>query len=453
MSSEQSTMAVQAPVSDLARQPVHRRILGIALPAIVANLTSVLPGVVDTALVGRSGTAIDLGGIALGVTITGFILWAFSFLRMGTSGFAAQAYGAHDESEQRSTFLRAFGLGIIFGFALILLMVPLGKLFFALFNTGNASLDVAGRYYYYRMFAAPFDLVLYVIIGWLLGRQRVRDMLLLQVFLNVLNIGLCYLLVAHLGWGVDGAAIATSISITASCVVGLEMVRRQFARLAPRSAESRLIESEKLLGLMAVNRDIFLRTLVLMAFLAYLVRLGAARGDATLSANHILFGFVSLISQGLDGFAQATDALVGQAVGARDRARLSRVVRAGGFWCLFFAAAASAVLHHWGPSLLPLFTHDVDILKIAETHFLWIAGLPLISIWCFQLDGVYFGATRGMEIRNGMLLAAITGLAAAFILPHFYGNHGIWMALYAFYLMRAIPLILWYPRIPRALAR
>lgn len=452
MSLEQSTMTAQA-VSDLARQPVHRRILGIALPAIVANLTSVLPGIVDTALVGRSGTAIDLGGIALGVTITGFILWAFSFLRMGTSGFAAQAYGAGDESEQRSTFLRALGLGIIFGFALILLMVPLSKLFFALFNTGNASVDVAGRYYYYRMFAAPFDLILYVIIGWLLGRQRVRDMLLLQVFLNLLNISLCYLLVAYLGEGVDGAAKATSISITATCFVGLYMVRQQFRGLAPRSADSRLFESEKLLGLMAVNRDIFLRTLVLMTFLTFLVRLGAARGDATLSANHILFGFVSLIAQGLDGFAQATDALVGQAVGARNRARLSRVVRAASFWCLFFALAAAAILHHWGPSLLPLFTHDVDILKIAGEHFLWVAGVPLVSIWCFQLDGIYFGATRGAEIRNGMLLAAIVGLAAALTLPHFYGNHGIWAALYAFYLTRAIPLVLWYPRIPRALER
>ena len=425
MSLQQSTLAVESPASDLARQPVHRRILGIALPAIIANLTSVLPGVVDTALVGRTGTAVDLGGIALGVTITGFILWAFSFLRMGTAGFAAQAFGARDEGEQRSTFLRALGLGIIFGFALILLMVPLGKLFFALFDTGNASLDVAGRYYYQRMFAAPFDLVLYVTIGWLLGRQRVRDMLLLQVFLNLLNIGLCYLMVVRLGWGVDGAARATAISIALSCLVGLVMVHRQFRHLAPRSADSRLIESEKLLGLMAVNRDIFLRTLVLMAYLAYLVRLGAERGDATLSANHILFGFVSIIAQGLDGFAQATDSLVGQAVGARDRRRLSRVVRAGSFWCLFFAAVASAALHHWGPPLLPLFTHDVDILKIAETHFLWVAGVPLVAIWCFQLDGIYFGATRGAEIRNGMLLAAIVGLLAAFSLPNFYGNHGI----------------------------
>jgi MATE family multidrug resistance protein len=451
MSSTQSTLASAAVVSELARQPVHRRILAIAFPAIIANLTSVLPGVVDTALVGRTGTAIDLGGIALGTTITGFILWAFSFLRLGTAGFAAQAYGARDESEQRSSFLRALGLALIFGFALILLMVPLGKLAFTLFNAGTASLDVAGRYYYWRMFAAPFDLILYVVIGWLLGRQRVRDMLALQLLLNLVNVALCYLLVVYQGMGVDGAAIATSISVALACAVGLGLVRQQFRGLAPRGAESRLIESEKLLGLMAVNRDIFLRTLVLMAFLAYLVRLGAERGDATLSANHILFGFISIIAQGLDGFAQATETLVGQAIGARDRLRLTRVVRAASLWCLLFALAAGAALYEFGPPLLPLFTHDVDILKIAEAHFIWIAFTPLAAIWCFQLDGIYFGATRGREIRNGMMAAVVIGLAAALALPHFFGNHGIWASLYVFYVMRAIPLIIWYPRIPRAL--
>lgn len=453
MTSTQSTLAGGAPAGDLSRQPVHRRILAIALPAIIANLTSVLPGVVDTALVGRTGTAIDLGGIALGAAITGFILWAFSFLRLGTAGFAAQAYGARDESEQRSSFLRALGLALIFGFALILLMVPLGQFAFTLFDAGTASLDVAGRYYYYRMFAAPFDLILYVVIGWLLGRQRVRDMLALQVLLNLVNVALCYVLVVHQGWGVDGAAIATAIAVVIACGAGLGMVRQQFRGLAPRSAESRLIESEKLLGLMAVNRDIFLRTLVLMAFLAYLVRLGAERGDAVLSANHILFGFISIIAQGLDGFAQSTETLVGQAIGARDRLRLSRVVRAASLWCLVFALAISAALYEWGAGALPLFTHDVDILKIANAHFLWIAGVPLVAIWCFQLDGIYFGATRGREIRNGMLLAVVAGLAAALSLPAFFGNHGIWAALYVFYAMRAIPLVLWYRRIPRALAR
>lgn len=453
MTTTDSPLTGGPALSELARQPVHRRILGIAIPAIIANLTSVLPGIVDTALVGRTGTAIDLGGIAIGTTITGFILWGFSFLRLGTAGFAAQAFGARDESEQRSSFLRALGLAIIFGFALILLMVPLGKLAFALFDAGTASLDVAGRYYYYRMFAAPFDLMLYVVIGWLLGRQRVRDMLALQLLLNLVNVALCYLLVIQLGMGVDGAAIATAVAMTLTAFAGLGLVRQQFRGLAPRSAESRLIESEKLLGLMAVNRDIFLRTLVLMAFLAYLVRLGAERGDAVLSANHILFGFISIVAQGLDGFAQATETLVGQAIGARDRPRLSRVVRAASFWCLIFGAAIATALYHWGPELLPLFTHDVDILKIAEEHFIWIAGAPLVAIWCFQLDGIYFGATRGREIRNGMLAAVILGLAAAVVLPMLYGNHGIWAALYVFYVMRAIPLILWYPRIPRALPR
>ncbi len=453
MSVDQSSIGRATAVSLVGRQPVHRRILAVALPAILANLTSVFPAIVDTAWVGTTGTRIDLGGIALGTTITGFILWAFSFLRVGTAGFAAQAFGARDESEQRSTLLRALGLAVIFGFALTLLMVPLGMLAFAIFDTGSEALDVAGRYYHIRMFAAPFDLILYVVIGWLLGRQRVRDMVAIQVFLNLLNIALCYLFVVVMGKGVDGAASATAIAIGITCAIGLAAVRKQFRLLAPRSAESRLIESEKLLGLMAVNRDIFLRTLVLMIFLAYLVRLGAQMGDTILAANHILFGFVSIIAQGLDGFAQATETLTGQAIGARDRRRLGRVVWAGSFWCLLFALAIGAALYEWGQRLLPYFSHDVDVLKTSRDHFLWIAGTPLVAIWCFQLDGIYFGATRGAEIRNGMILAAFLGLGASLALPPFFGNHGIWAALYVFYVMRALPLMLWYRRIPRALAR
>ena len=453
MSVDQPAIERIAAISELGSQPVHRRILAVALPAILANLTSVLPALVDTAWIGSTGTKLDLGGIALGSTITGLILWAFSFLRMGTAGFAAQAFGARDESEQRSTFLRALGLAAIFGFALMLLMVPLGMLAFAMFDTGSDALDIAGRYYHIRMFGAPFDLILYVVIGWLLGRQRVRDMVAIQVFLNLLNIALCYLFVVLMGQGVDGAAAATAIAVGTTCGLSLLIVRTQFRALAPRSAESRLIESEKLLGLMAVNRDIFLRTLVLMAFLAYLVRVGAQMGDTVLAANHILFGFISIIAQGLDGFAQATEALTGQAVGARDRRRLTRIVWAGSFWCLLFAVAIGAALHRWGPLLLPWFSHDVDVLKVARDHFVWIAGVPLIAIWCFQLDGIYFGATRGAEIRNGMILAAVSGLVASLVLPPFFGNAGIWAALYVFYVMRALPLIVWYGRIPRALAR
>jgi MATE family multidrug resistance protein len=453
MSVEQPAIGRGGAISALGRQPVHRRILAVALPAILANLTSVLPAVVDTAWVGTTGTKLDLGGIALGTTITGFILWAFSFLRMGTAGFAAQAFGARDDGEQRSTFLRALALALIFGFALLLLMVPLGMLAFAIFNTGSDTLDIAGRYYHIRMFAAPSDLVLYVVIGWLLGRQRIRDMVAIQIFLNLLNIALCYVFVVLMGKGVDGAASATAVAVAATCAIGLVIVRAQFRTLAPRSAESRLVESERLLGLMAVNRDIFLRTSVLMAFLAYLVWVGAQMGDTILAANHILFGFVSIIAQGLDGFAQATETLTGQAVGARDRRRLSRVVWAGSFWCLLFALAIGAVLYRWGGLLLPYFSNDVDVLESARSNFRWIVGAPLVSIWCFQLDGIYFGATRGAEIRNGMILAAVFGLAASLVLPPFLGSHGIWAALYVFYVMRALPLMFWYRRIPRALAR
>ena len=451
MSVDQSTIGRVIPTSDLASQPVHRRILAVALPAILANLTSVLPAVVDTAWIGTTGTKLDLAGIALGTTITGFILWAFGFLRIGTAGFAAQAYGARDQGEQRSTFLRALGLAIIFGFALLLLMVPLGALGFAFFDTGSDALGIAGRYYHIRMFAAPFDLILYVVIGWLLGRQRVREMVALQIFLNLLNVTLCYVLVVLMGRGVSGAALDTAISVAITCAMGLVIVRAQFSALAARGADSRLFDSEKLLGLMAVNRDIFLRTLVLMVFLTYLVRVSAGMGDTVLAANHILFSFISIIAQGLDGFAQATETLTGQAIGARDRHRLNRVVRAGSIWGLLFAALIGFGLYEWGALLLPAFTHDVDVLKSARDHFVWIAAAPLVSIWCFQLDGIYFGAARGAEIRNGMVIAAVFGLAASLLLPRFWGNHGIWAALYVFYVMRALPLLFWYRRIPRAL--
>src|SRR5262245_45217766 len=236
MSVDQPVIGRAVPASDLAGQPVHRRILAVALPAILANLTSVLPAVVDTAWIGTTGTKLDLGGIALGTTITGFILWAFGFLRIGTAGFAAQAYGARDQGEQRSIFLRALGLAIILGFALLLLMVPLGALGFAIFDTGTNALGIAGRYYHIRMFAAPFDLILYVVIGWLLGRQRVREMVGLQIFLNLLNIVLCYVFVVLMGRGVDGAALATAISVPVTCAIGLITVRAQFSALAARSA-------------------------------------------------------------------------------------------------------------------------------------------------------------------------------------------------------------------------
>jgi MATE family multidrug resistance protein len=176
-------------------------------------------------------------------------------------------------------------------------------------------------------------------------------------------------------------------------------------------------------------------------------------GDTVLAANHILFGFVAMIAQGMDGFAQATETLTGQAVGARDRNRLSRVVWAGSFWGLLFAFLISLALYKWGAQLLPYFTHDVDVLKTARDHFLWIAAAPFVAIWCFQLDGIYFGATRGAEIRNGMVIAAVCGLAASLALPPFWGNQGIWAALYVFYVMRALPLLFWYRRIPRALVR
>ncbi len=432
---------------------LHGAVLAIAVPAICANFTMVLPGLVDTAFIGRLGIAAALGGVSIGSTLCGFVLWAFSFLRMGTAGFTAQAYGARDNAELRACFLRSLILAILFGTVLLSLMVPLGKLGLLFFAPGPAVADYARRYYHFRLFSAPFDLLLFVVLGWLLGTQRAVLAMALQVLLNLLNVALCWLFVIRLQMNVDGAGLATALSQTVTACLGLIIVFAILRRTGFREkSETRLFDAAKLIRIMSVNRDIFIRTFALLAVFGYFVRLGAQFGDVTLAANHILFGFLSAIAQGLDGFAQAAETLVGQAIGARDPVRLRAVTRLSSLWAGGLALLMSLVLLLAGPPLLPVFTNEAEVLATATRYFPWIALMPVVAVACYQLDGIYIGATRGRELRNGMLIATIIAIAIEAVLAPLYGNHGLWFALICLFVLRAATLLAWYPRIPRQLA-
>ncbi len=448
---------------------MHRRILAIALPAICANLTMVLPGLVDTAFIGHLGIAAALGGVSIGSTLCGFVLWAFSFLRLGTAGFTAQAYGARDATELRAGFLRSLVLAIGFGLLLLLLMVPLGHLGLLFYGPSAAVADYARRYYHLRLLSAPFDLTLYVVLGWLLGTQRVIIAMALQILLNLLNVALCWLFVIRLGMTVEGAGLATALSQATTASLGLVTVFAILRRTGFRSRsgerpdkerldkipldKERLFEPAKLIRIMAVNRDIFIRTFALMFVFTYFVRLGAKFGDVTLAANHILFGFLSAIAQGLDGFAQAAETLTGQAIGARDPARLKLATRLAGIWAFGLALLMSVGLLLAGPALLPLFTPAGEVLETAARYFPWIAMAPIFAVACFLLDGIYIGATRGTELRNGMLIAAVLAIGIEMLLAPHFGNHGLWLALMCLFVLRAAALLLWYPRIPRQLEK
>ena len=440
---------MNTPNSIPAAAAMHRRILAIALPAICANLTTVLPGLVDTAFIGRTADAASIGGIAIGTNLCGFVLWAFSFLRMGTAGFTAQAFGAGDARELQAVFRRSIILAGFFGLIVLMLMVPLNRLGLLFYGPSPMVADYAGRYVTFRLFSAPFDFALYTVLGWLLGTQRTFIAMALQICLNLLNILFCALFVLALQLGVDGAAIATALAqaITAGIAVGVAF-RLQPPLPGGRPSWTRVLEPRRLIEVMAVNRDIFIRTFALMVVFTCFVRLGARFGDLTLAANHILFGLVAMIAQGLDGFAQAAETLTGQAIGARDLRGLRRATRLAALWAAGLAALMSLLLLTAGPLILPLFTRNDAVIALASGYFPWVAVTPLIAVACFQLDGIYIGATRGRDMRNGMLIATAAGIAIELIAAPIFGNHGLWFALMAFFVLRAVPLAFWYHRIP-----
>lgn len=428
-----------------------RRVLVLAIPAMLANLIAALPNLVDTALVGQTGDAVALGGISVGAALATFVLWAFAFLRLGTAGFTARAFDAEDGDEIKATLNRALTLAWVFGFVLLLVMVPIAFIAVPLFGSSEAVADLAARYFHYRLFSAPFDLTNYVILGWLVGLQRVGRALALQILLNGLNIILCYVLVFRFHLGVDGAAIATSLSQVVTAVAGI-VVARRLLRIVPLSeASGSLIDLDKLFVLVSVNFDLFLRTLATMFVLVYFVGLGARMGDSTLAANQILFALLAVVIQAFDGFTHSAEKLSGQAVAAHDREQLLASTW-GNLACTGATALMlSVLLYAVGPAIVACFSIDPSVIERALPFLPWLAAMPLVAFSCYVLEGVFIGAARGRDMRNDIALAALGAIVAQFLLIPIFGNHGLWASLMLFFALRAVPLAFWYPRIPRAL--
>jgi MATE family multidrug resistance protein len=409
-----------------------------------------LLGIVDTAVVGHLPDPAYVGAVAVGATIFNFLYWGFGFLRMGTTGFAAQAYGAGDAVELAAVLARALLVALGLALLLLLLQWPMRLVALALIQASPEVGTLAGQFFGVRIWSAPATLANYALLGWLLGVQRPRTALALQIFLNGLNIVLCLAFVVGLGWGVRGVAGATAIAEYAGALLGLWLVRRALPAGA-RPDRARVLARDRLLALIKVNGDIFVRTLCLVFAFAYFTARGAAQGDVVLAANAVLLNFQSLMAYALDGLAHATEILVGSAIGARDRAALSAAVRTATSWAAGFAVLFAAIYAVAGNRLVALFT-DLPAVRAAAADFLpWVAISPLLSVWSFQLDGIFIGATRTAEMRNGMIIALACYLGAATLLMRTFGNHGLWLAFLVLMVARAVPLAIWYPRIGRAI--
>lgn len=428
-------------VEPLTRGAVARQ----AWPIILANAAVPALGLVDTAVIGHYGSAVELGALALGALLFNFVYWSFGFLRMGTTGFAAQAAGAGDEAEVRATLARAVLLATGLGAALLVLQWPVAWLYFALIDGSGAVESVAGEYFRARIWGAPAALVLFACSGLLVGLGRSRELLLVQLLLNGLNAGLDVWFAGALGLGARGIGLGTALAEWGTCAVAIAVVlrvlRARHGDGAPFLPWARIADLARIRAALAANGDILLRTLCLLFGFAWFANAGAGFGDVTLAANHILLQLVSFSAFFLDGFAFVAEASVGAAWGARDGARFRRAVRLTSELAAGTALALALLVLLLGEAIVSALTVLPAVRDGAAAHLPWAALYVLLSVAAFQLDGIFIGTTRTREMRNAGLLSLAVFLACADWLAGRYGNHGLWAAFVVFVMARALALL------------
>lgn len=429
------------------RAITHRRVLAIALPIALSNATIPILGAVDTGVVGQMGLAAPIGAVGIGAVILASVYWIFGFLRMGTSGLVAQAHGAGDEIEEGGHLLRALGIGLAAGLALIALHVPL---FAGAFRLAPASAEVEAlsrQYLAIRIWGAPATIALYAITGWLIAIERTRAVLVLQLLMNGLNVALDVWFVLGLGWGVQGVAIATLIAEWSGLALGLWFARHVLIAARRRAG---LWSADRVRRLVQVNGDILIRSVLLQGAFTSFMFLGAGQGDVTLAANQVLLQFLEIVAYGLDGFAFAAESLVGQAIGARRPERLRRAVRLTSQWGVVGALLLSAVFWLAGPAIIDLLTTSAEVRQAARLYLPWLILAPMIGIASWMLDGIFIGATRTREMRNAMLVSVAIYALLVLALPPLLGNHGLWAALMGLNALRGLTMWRLYPRVAAA---
>ena len=410
------------------------RVFAIAGPAMVANLTTPLIGIVSTTAVGRLGDAALLGGVAMASVIFDCMFWLFAFLRMSTVAFTAQSIGAGEADELRALLARALVVAGLIGAALILLQLPLAAILLTAMGGSASATAAAKTYFAIRIWSAPLALGNYVVLGWLIGQARAALALSVQVAINLVNMGVTVLLVLVLGAGIAGAAIAAVTAEAAGLLFGL-LIARRLLRGRLTVSRATLFDRAKLMRMLAVNRDIMIRTAALIAAFLFFTAQGARSGDVTLAANAVLNNFLLVSAFFLDGLANAAEQLCGQAFGARDKTAFSGATRLVVLWGLAFALAVAVVFALFGPHLIDIMTASVDVRSMARNFLVFVVVSPLLAVFAFAFDGVYIGATWARDMRN-LMVASLGIFLAAWLALRSFGNAGLWAALLVHYAAR-----------------
>jgi MATE family multidrug resistance protein len=425
----------------------HYRILALALPMTLSHVTTPLLGLVDATVIGRLGEAHLLGAVALGAVIFDFVFWSFGSLRMATAGLTAQATGAGNRHEVDVTLARAFLVAAITGLLLILLQWPIAAMAFSMAGASEAVTEALSTYFFIRIWAAPFTLANYVILGSTLGRGRTDLGLLLQVAINVANIVLTMALVLGLDLGIAGAAIGTALAEVLGVGLGILVLRRLGSNpLAVTWAE--VLNRTAMLQTLAMNRDIMIRNVALILAFSIFSAMGARSGDVTLAANAVLYNMFLIGGYFLDGFATAAETLCGQSIGARDERSFRRAINLSLGWSLGFGLAVSALFLIAGGPFIDFVSTNPDVRAYARDYLVFAALTPLMGAAAFAFDGIYTGATWTRSMRDLMVIAFLV-YASILLAAGDLGNTALWIALLVFLSARGLGQFLLYPRLAR----
>ncbi|MCL6705665.1 MATE family efflux transporter [Pseudomonas sp. R2.Fl] len=419
----------------------NRLVLSIAIPMTLGFLTTPLLGLTDTAVVGRTGVASALAGLAIGAALFDLLFSSLGFLRASTTALTAQAFGREDRKEQQAVFWRSIVLSVALGLCLLLLSPLLLKAGLWLMGPEGEVAEATASYFSIRILAGPLTLANFTLLGFVLGRGQGKTGLLLQALLNGTNIVLSIHLGLTLGWGIAGVAWGTVIGEAVAVVAGLAIVLSGM-RGADRPSLADILDRSQLRRLFSINRDILIRSFTLLAAFTTMTRIGTTFGPVTLAANAVLMNIFLVAGYYLDGFANAAEQITGRAIGANYRPGFVQAVRLTAKWSFGLAAFTTAFFLLLGPAVIDLMTTAEDVRTVAYGYLPWAALTALTGALAFQMDGVFIGATWSREMRN-MMLAAFAGymVALAVLVPAF-GNHGLWAALNLFLAMRGLFLLL-----------
>lgn len=427
----------------------HRRVLHIALPIVLSNATVPILGIVDTGVVGQMGEAAPIGAVGIGAVILTAFYWIFGFLRMGTAGLTAQAAGADDNAEVAALLSRSLLIGFGAGAVMISGQVPL---FWLAFQVSPASAEVEGlarAYMAIRVWSAPATIGLYGIIGWLIAQERTRGVFAIQVLMNSTNIVLDLVFVLGLDLGVWGVGLATFIAEWAGLALGLWLCRDGFVGGAWRD-KARVFDRARLINMGVVNGDILIRSVLLQAIFVSFLFWGARFGDVNLAANQILLQFLHVTAYGLDGFAAASESLVGKAMGARNPSSLRRGAMLTSLWGAGFCVTLAVAFAIFGPWVIDVMSTAPEVRAAGRVFLPYMVAAPIVGVAAWMFDGIFIGATRSRDMRNMMVISAIAYFASVIPLMASFGNHGLWLGLLFSFIVRGATLGWKYPGLEAA---